>query len=363
MTFSLTLAAYLARRYTLTLGGFVLAMAGIMALFDSLELLRRISKFQGVDFGLMIQMTLLKIPENIQLISPFAVLFATMYLLSQLTQRQELVIMRTAGASLWQILGPLLAVVFTYGILLVTILNPLQAATQSRYQHMEERYLKKEQALVSLVNQGLWLRQSEGRGYLLLHARTVDLKTWSLGEVSAMFFHPDHRFIQRIDSSSARLEPGMWRFGPSAVTRAGAPSENYPNYGIPTHLTAGDIQESFAAPETISFWQMPEFIRMLRATGFATTPLLIHYGALWALPLLLSGLILMATLVSIHPSRRGGQTILVVMGIIIGFVVFFATNFLHALGSSEQIPVLLAVAAPALLTLAIGTIGLLALEE
>ena len=47
----------------------------------------------------------------------------------------------------------------------------------------------------------------------------------------------------------------------------------------------------------------------------------------------------------------------------IGFVVFFMSNFLIALGASHQIPVFLSAWSPALLCLLLGVAALLTLED
>jgi lipopolysaccharide export system permease protein len=47
----------------------------------------------------------------------------------------------------------------------------------------------------------------------------------------------------------------------------------------------------------------------------------------------------------------------------IGFLIFFLSSFLQALGTSQQIPVLLAAWSPALVTLFLGLAVILNLED
>lgn len=358
-----TLNSYMARQYALHITLFMFGILTVMALFDMLELMRRLTKTGAADFSLISFLAILKLPNNLMIIAPFAVLFAAIFTLSQLTRRQELVVMRTAGASLWQLLFPLFSVAFLYGVGLVTVINPLSAATEQRYQHYEEQYLRKEQHMISLLNQGLWLRQGTDDGYILMHARKVQLPQWSLDDVIVIFFGNDHAFRQRLDSGHGVLRNQKWEFGPGTLSTTQAVPQKVESFSIPTDLTQQDIEESFASPETVSFWQMPAFIQMLRSTGFPVTALQIHYGALWMTPFLCAALIMVAGAVTIRPPRQGGQAKMVVVGILLGFVVFFMTNFLQALGSSGQIPVILAACAPACLTIAGGVMAMFALED
>ena len=40
-------------------------------------------------------------------------------------------------------------------------------------------------------------------------------------------------------------------------------------YKLPTTLTPAQIQESFAPPDTLSFWELPGFIRAAQSAGFS----------------------------------------------------------------------------------------------
>lgn len=357
------LNVYLARSYAGTVVVFLLSLSTVIALFDAIELIRKTSKMEVLDFSLVGTLTLLKIPGNILMIAPFAILFAAIFTLSSLARRQELVVMRSAGASLWQLLMPFFVVAFFAGFVLVTIMNPLSATTEMKYQQYEERYLRKEQHIISLLDQGLWLRQGQEDDYILMHAQKVQLPDWVLDDVFVLFFNQDHEFLKRIDAPRARLNGSKWYFEKAILNKRGQLPEALPDFYIPTDLTREEIENSFATPETVSFWAMPAFIRLISSTGLPVTGLQIHFGALLMLPFLCAALVTIAAAVTIRPPRSAGQLKMAVLGILLGFIVFFLTNFLHALGSSTQIPIFLAITAPAMLTFGGGIMALLTLED
>lgn len=354
---------YLARQYIVMLVLFILGIVGVMGLFDMLELLRRVGKVGGLDFGLVVFLSSLKMPGNALIIAPFAVLFAAMMTLQQLLKRQELIIMRAAGASIWQVLYPLFVVAFICGVMLVTVLNPIAASTKAQFRQYESQYLKKEQNIIALLNQGLWLRQNAGDGYVLLHADKVTLPNWGVTSVSVLFFGPDHRVRGRLDAPTGRLDDRAWVFETGTMTHMGQVPEVVANYRLPAGLNARELEENFSTPETVSFWEMPAFIEMMQATGFPVAALRVQYAALWLFPLLCVSLIMLAGAVMIRPPRAGGQIWAAALGVMLGFIVFFLTNFLQALGSAGQIPALLAASAPTFITLAAGMMSMFGLED
>ncbi len=82
-----------------------------------------------------------------------------------------------------------------------------------------------------------------------------------------------------------------------------------------------------------------------------------------ATPLLLGAMVLIAATFSLRPHRRGGTSLLIVSGVVAGFLLFFATSLVGALGQSAAIPVVLAAWTPATVSSMLGVALLLHLED
>jgi lipopolysaccharide export system permease protein len=108
---------------------------------------------------------------------------------------------------------------------------------------------------------------------------------------------------------------------------------------------------------------MRDFIKTLESTGLNALHIKIYHQGLLATPLMLSAMVLIAAVVSLRPPRARGQLIMILSGIGAGFAIFFLTSFLKALGTTEQIPLLLAAWAPSLICCLIGTAILMRTED
>ena len=80
---------------------------GVILLFDVIELIRRAAGRTELDFWLLLGMALLKLPQMMHTILPFAVMIGAMVCFWRLTRTHELVVVRSAGISAWQFLAPL----------------------------------------------------------------------------------------------------------------------------------------------------------------------------------------------------------------------------------------------------------------
>nr|WP_247897035.1 LptF/LptG family permease [Azospirillum argentinense] len=101
--------------------------------------------------------------------------------------------------------------------------------------------------------------------------------SFEMSQVIVLRFDTDMTYIGRVDAPRAVLRDRKWELQDATINLGKKESETVPAYVIPTELNRTTIEESFAAPETISFWELPQFIRTLEATGFPAVRHRLHY--------------------------------------------------------------------------------------
>lgn len=373
MRLPLTLSLYIGRHFLVSVLAALMLLLVIIGLVELLELIRRAADApRGVPFIVVVEMVLLKLPTTAEKIYPFAFLIGGMITLSRLTRSNELVVARSAGVSVWQFLFPGVVLAVAMGMFFVGIMNPIAAATISRYEKVEGRYITGKPSILSISPSGMWLRQvGETNLYFhdtpadeyILHALRMDPASLRLTSVIVYLFDKDHRFIGRIDAPEATLAPGKWVMRDALLSSPNIPSELQIAYDMPTQLTLNQIQDSFAAPETFSFWALPGFISLLEKSGFSALRHKLHFHSLMAMPALLAGMLLLAAVFSLRQTRRGRTGILIVMGVAAGFLLYFATNLIYALGAAGSLPVGLAAWAPSLVVVMFAVAALLHFED
>ncbi len=363
--FPQTLSLYLIKEYTLNFILLLFGLLSIIYLFDTVELLRRASKFENIPVSLVLQMGLYKLPEIGQLLFPFAVLFSAMFTFWKLTRQHELVIIRSAGLSIWQFLAPIISVVLLIGVLQITLINPLGALFIAKYEKLENQHLERGGNAIMLSGQGLWLRQENPatKETAIIHAKRIQMPQWELQNIIIFIYSKDNKFTYRVDSPSAKLLDKNWVFATATANQSGQPPAILSNLKLPTNLTIKDLEESFASPETISFWKLPSYIKIMEETGLNSNSLKVHFQNLLSQPLLFVAMILLAASVSLSPSRMQNTAVLILLGIAIGFIIFFASSFLQALGASQQVPIIISAWFPAIISFLFGVGALMTLED
>jgi lipopolysaccharide export system permease protein len=363
--FSRTISIYILRQFLVWFLVMFATIVAVIILIDAVELLRRGSGREGATFGVISSMTLLRSPFLAQEAVPFAVMFGGIFTFLRLTRNHELVVVRAAGVSVWQFLMPAIGAAIVLGVVNITIINPIASVLLSQFEELEGRYLTGRSSLLAVSSEGIWLRQTNenGDGQIVIHAAKVQPDELRLERVIVFEFGADDRFVERVDAKNALLADGHWRLNEALITRPGRAGVFFENHEIATDLTSDKIQESFASPDTVSFWNLPRFIRVLEETGFSPTAHRLQLHALLAEPVLLAAMVLIAATFSLRLTRRGGTPILVAAGVLTGFLLFLLTNVIQTLGLGASVPVILAAWTPAGVSLMVGLAMLLHLED
>ena len=371
MSFSVSpvLSKYIGKRF---LGAFLLVFCGLLLmiyLVDAIQLIRDLSKYNHLTMGRLLEMTALRLPKTGLDLMPFAVLIAAVYTFWRLTRTSELIVVRATGVSAWQFLCAPIMIGLLLAVLKMAVLNPIGAIMIARYEHMESRYLTANEEVINIAKNGLWLRQKIDKNQIaIIHAANIKLPQWKLSPVTAFFFDRSNNQTHRIDSETAKLNEGEWIFYNAWVNATQKETEMtepayYEVLKLPTVIRSSDIMSRFASPNTIPFWNLPDYARIMQSTGFESNPLWARFYTLLAEPFLNTALIIIAAALSLRSPRMQKNWWLVLSTITVGFLIFFMGDFLEALGISDKLPLMFAAFVPATISLFMGLTALLYLED
>lgn len=363
MRLSSTFSLYVGRQFLFWLAAVFLSLAVFVLMIDLVELLRRGGGRDDFTFFLAVEMALLKLPGTAQVVLPFSVLFASLAAFFRLTRHNELVVARAAGVSAWQFLVPALFIVLAVGAFRVTAFNPFAATLLSKYDEMDRRYLRNDQSALTLSQDGIWLRENRPDGQAIINARSWDADNNRLSQLMIAEFDGQDQFLRRYDVGTADLAPGEWTLHDVHINEVSGVSRFEETVDFPTVLTIGELENSLAAPETVSFWDLQRYADMLDRAGFPSQGMRLQWHALVAEPTLLCGMVLIAAGFAMRHVRRGGTMIVIGIGVMVSFGLYVFSDIVHALGLSARVPVELAAWAPAAVVLLIGLTMLVHLED
>jgi lipopolysaccharide export system permease protein len=353
MSWSWTLYRYLAVQFLI---GVILIYAIFLMLafsIDIVELLNRTAS-HNVPTAIAIGMAVLQLPNLGQKFLPFAILLGGVFTFVRLSRSRELVATRAAGVSAWDFLLPPLTVAVFIGVFTVTVFTPISARMFSEFAGLEARYVKGEESQLSVSMNGLWLRQGDTHQQSVIHALRVAQQGEHLENVLVLLYGANDHFTGRIDAKSADLKENFWIINDAWVSDLRGIPVHHNQYRLATTLTPEQIVESSTAPDALSFWELPGYIRAAQSAGFSASRYQLYLYTLYALPALFAAMVFMAASFSLKLGREAGVAKVILFSAACGFGVYFFQDLTIVLGRSGAVPILLAATAPALASILIG---------
>jgi lipopolysaccharide export system permease protein len=229
------------------------------------------------------------------------------------------------------------------GIIVVTSLNPLGANFYREFEADKARALN--QVTATTPHQGIWLRQGDQNGQVVIHATGVDASGSRLQDATFIFFENQNdvlRFTRRIHAARAELKPGFWQLTDLVEAMPGAQPEHEAHLAIPSNLDAAEMINRFVTPATLSFWQLPGFIQDARNAGFAPTRYELKLQSLLAYPILLAAMAGLGAAFSLQLARLGNLARWGAAGVGIGLFLFFYSQLAGAFAITQTVPAVVA---------------------
>ena len=365
----MTLHLYLARRFAnsvfMVLGIFLV----ILVLLDMIEQIRRFGTADA-SFGRLLTLTLLHVPETLYGILPLIVILATLAMFLSLARSSELVIARAAGRSALHSLTAPLIVAVIFGVLAVAIFNPIVAATSKQFEIMADALAGRNTSQLSVSSDGLWLRQGNEAGQIVIRAVRTNLDGTVLSDVTFLGFEPDGGPAFRIEADEARLVPGAWEISGAKEWRFDTDTDipeaaafETDRMSLASNLTRDQILDSFGTPSAIPIWELPRFINDLEQAGFSARNYRTYFHMELALPLFIVAMVLVGAGFTMRHTRFGRTGLMVLLALGGGFSLYFVRNFAAILGENGQIPIVLAAWGPPIAAVLLPLGLLLHLED
>lgn len=357
-----TIFLYILRQSLFAVAALFVALSSMVMLVDLLENLRFASKVGG-SFGFAFQVTLLRTPAMTQAMAPFVFLFGSIWMFSQLSRRSELSVMRSAGLSIWRLIGPAAFLAAVGGVALILVVDPMSARLMAYGDKLKLESRGQESSLVRIFGDGIWLRRRDEHELLLINAASFDSSKGALRNVTIWRMSLQGEFQERIDAPIAVLTGRTIELRDARMkTRDDKFSKRTPSFSVPSLLTLEDFRENVPPAESMSIYDLPRFVMLAEAAGLSTVRYNIRFHELCATPLKLTAMVLIAAVFSIGPARSGNALRLFLAAVCAGFLLYVISELSTALGESGVAPEAVAAWAPAVIAI-IAAVSLLMRHE
>jgi lipopolysaccharide export system permease protein len=362
-----TLVLYLSR---LLLGRIALVLASFVALlqlFDLLNNAQDIIRMHGEGGAVLLRYTLLRMPQLVAFMLPFATLIGTLLALAKLARQSEVTATRAIGLSFRQIFLLLVPPLLLLAVVHALVSDQAAPAANRALTLWESESSQVIGAFDPPAPQTVWTRD----GADMWQVRDVQDRGFELGGVTIYRRDREGNLLAQVMSPRAVYDDGQWVLSDVAIYEVDSAQpdimparQSEARLVLPASLlTPDNFIDASATPAGLP---MSELLRLTINPGLGSFPDYVY--AIWvhkrlALPLTVFVMALLAIPVAGGLQRSGGTISAFAIGVALGFGYFVVDGITLAMGQSGSIPPWLAAWSPILLFSCIGAWGLLQLDN
>lgn len=365
----MTLGFYVADRFLRAFFKVLLIILALIMLSQFIENLRKFGE-QTESVRPLLELTLLQIPSTLNRLFPLVMMLSSLTLFLGLARSSELVVTRASGVSALRLVFIPVCLAILFGMIATAVFNPIVAATTKRHNLLEDTITNTNRSVLSVSRNGLWLRQAFEGQQAVIQARRSSPDGATLFGVEFHVFDNKGILVERVAARSATLRENKWVltdvrrwFVAGDGSQAAQPIRRMNQDTILTDLTPSQILDSFAPPQTISFWDLPGFIKGLEQSGFSATRHKQFFQSALAAPILFAAMVLIGAGATMRHIRFGNVGIMVLLTVLAGFILYSLNNVFTSFGAAGSIPAPLAAWAPSTAAIFLSLGLLLHLED
>ncbi|MFA6014854.1 MAG: LPS export ABC transporter permease LptG [Gallionellaceae bacterium] len=327
------LTRYLAREiYT----SIAVVFAGLIMLYSFMDLVRELNDLGEANYHLgqvLVYVTLI-IPTHIYELFPLAALIGTIFAIVQMANNSELMIFRSSGASLQQMIAALIKIGIPL-VLLCFIIGEFVAPPSDRLAQQIYLKAKNSQMTIKEFRSGVWAKDERS----FVNIRNV-LPDTTLLNISIYEFTEKYRlnsitFAQRavfIDNDKWILEDVRQ----TLLSGQGSTINNRDKMEWHSTLNPKLLNVLLLLPEKMSSWDLYQYTRHLSENKQKTAR---YEIAMWnkvVYPVAIWIMMLLALPFAAHQRREGGVSNKIFIGIVLGLSFHFGGRLFSNLGALNE---------------------------
>jgi len=328
-----------------------------------LNLFEEINFFKDLQTNIFFPIILsgLNAPATLFEIFPFIFIIGTQFFFLDLIDKNELEILKISGLSNLKILKILFVTSLLLGFILITIFYAISSKLQFIYFDIKNSYSTDSKYLAVVKESGLWIKDEIDNKIYIINADKISNN--SLINVSIHEFNENFQLINLISSKEIDISSYEWILTRPFFFKDNKTKQLEEKYLIKTHFDIKTINSLFNNLYSLNFSQLLKLRNDYRSLGNSTREVDIHLHKLYSLPLFISIMTILSSIIMFNNKRNTSIIYHLLSGILLSVIVYYLSYLSYLMGENGKIPIILSTYLPFVILILITLIGTVRLNE
>jgi len=327
-----------------------------------LNLLEELNFFKNSNQSLYYPMLLniLNAPSILINIFPFIFLISTQFLLINLIDKNELIILKNFGIDNFKLISIISLISFVASLLIIIFFYNFSAKLKHFYLEIKNNFATDNKYLAVITDNGIWIKDEIKDNKIIINANLIEGNI--LKEVVITQF--DNNFSPKIYiyGKIVDVEKNNWVIKKATIIENNIRTIK-DNFIFQTNFNSEKINTLFSNLTSLTIWELFNLKDEYNSVGYSVKEIDLHLQKIYSFPVYITILTIFASVLMLNAPINKPKFFYLVMGIFVSVLIFYINHFSSLLGENNKLPVTLSVWLPHVVVSILTGIGMVRINE
>jgi len=327
-----------------------------------LNLLEELNFFKDSNQSLYypLLLNILNAPSILINIFPFIFLISTQFLLINLIDKNELIILKNFGIDNLKLIGIISLISFVASLFIIIFFYNFSAKLKHFYLDIKNNFATDNKYLAVITDNGIWIKDEIKNNKIIINANLIEGNI--LKEVVITQFDNSFSPKKYIYGEIANIEKNDW-----VINRAIIIEKNIrtikDNFIFQSNFNSEKINNLFSNLTSLTIWELFNLKNEYDSVGYSVKEINLHLQKIYSFPVYLTILTIFASVLMLNVPFNKPKFFYLIMGIFASVLIFYINHFSSLLGENNKLPVTLSVWLPHVIVSILTGIGMVRINE
>ena len=327
-----------------------------------LNLFEELNFFKDTGEGLYypLLLNILNAPSILINIFPFIFLISAQFLLINLIEKNELLILKNFGIDNLRLIAIISLVSFIVSLVIIIFFYNFSAKLKHFYLEIKNDFASDNKYLAVITENGIWIKDEIGNKKIIINASLIEGDT--LKNVVITEFDNGFSPQRYIYGEIINIKKKEWVIEKAIIIKNNVRTIK-DNFSFQSNFNSEKINTLFSNLTSLTIWQLFSLKDEYVSVGYSVKEINLHLQKIYSFPVYLTILTIFASVLMLNVPLNKPKFFYLLMGIFASVLIFYINHFSSLLGQNNKLPVTLSVWLPHVIVSILTGIGMVSVNE
>tara|TARA_B100001564_G_scaffold68417_1_gene54065 strand:+ start:802 stop:1875 length:1074 start_codon:yes stop_codon:yes gene_type:complete len=327
-----------------------------------LNLLEELNFFKDSNESLYypLLLNILNAPSVLVNIFPFIFLISTQFLLINLIEKNELIILKNFGIDNLKLITVISLVSFIASVFIIVFFYNFSAKLKHFYLDIKNSFSTDNKYLAVITDNGIWIKDEFKNNKFIINANLIEgniLKNVVITQFDYNFSPKKYIYGEIVD-----IKKNEWVIKKAVIIENNLRIVK-DNFLFQSNFNSEKINTLFSNLTSLTIWELFKLRNEYISVGYSVKEINLHLQKIYSFPVYLTILTIFASMLMLNVPNNKPKLFYLIMGIFVSVLIFYINHFSSLLGENNKLPVTLSVWLPHVIVSILTGIGMVRINE